>query len=48
MVPLTVTIRGFLAAGASDDADLDAMYAAWFKAVTLTSALWARPYAPGW
>lgn len=45
IVPITVTLRGFLAAGARDDEDLDAMHQAWFKAVTLTVALWARPYS---
>ncbi|MDJ1371029.1 protoglobin domain-containing protein [Gulosibacter molinativorax] len=46
VVPLTVTIRDFLAKGESDAGRLDALYHAWFKAVTLTAALWARPYAP--
>lgn len=46
IVPLTVTIRGFLETGASDSEELDAMHQAWFKAVALTAALWARPYAP--
>ena len=45
-VPITVTIRDFLAAG-TDDADaVDAMYQAWFKAVMLSVVLWARPYSP--
>lgn len=44
--PLTFTIRDFLRKGESDDGQVDAMYHAWFKAVTLTAALWARPYAP--
>ena len=48
VVPLTVTIRGFLAPHAADADDLEAMYGAWFKAVTLTAALWTRPYASGW
>lgn len=48
VVPLTVTIRPFLAAGAEDDTDLEAMYTAWFKAVTLTATLWAEPYSPSW
>lgn len=46
VVPLTVTIRDFLAKGEPDAERVDAMYQAWFKAVTLTAALWARPYAP--
>ncbi|MFD4422110.1 protoglobin domain-containing protein [Agromyces sp. NPDC058484] len=46
IVPITVTIRPFLANGEPDAAAVDAMYQAWFKAVTLTVALWAHPYAP--
>lgn len=45
-VPITVTIRDFLAAGEPDPAQVDAMYHAWFKAVTLTVVLWSRPYSP--
>lgn len=48
IVPITTTIRDFLAAGASSDADLDAMYSAWFKAVTITATLWTQPYSPSW
>ncbi|MCC6438714.1 MAG: hypothetical protein IT196_27070 [Acidimicrobiales bacterium] len=29
-----------------DHADIDAMHTAWFKAVTLTVALWSQPYDP--
>ena len=46
VVPITVTIRDFLASGATDEVELDAMYQAWFKAVTLSATLWARPYSP--
>lgn len=46
VVPITVTIRPFLEKGARDAAELDAMHQAWFKAVTLSAALWCRPYAP--
>lgn len=46
VVPITATVRGFLAAGASDAAELEAMHTAWFKAVALTVALWTRPYSP--
>ncbi|WP_396658175.1 protoglobin domain-containing protein [Microbacterium sp.] len=46
IVPITVTIRSFLESGESDATKVDAMYQAWFKAVTLTVALWAQPYAP--
>jgi Protoglobin len=44
--PITATIRDFLAGGAQDPDELDAMHTAWFKAVTLTVALWAQPYDP--
>ena len=43
---MTATIRDFLAAKGHTDAEVDAMHTAWFKAVTLTVALWAQPYAP--
>lgn len=46
IVPITVTVREFLATGAADEVELDAMHQAWFKAVTLSTALWARPYSP--
>lgn len=45
IVPITVTIREFLANGEPDASKVDAMYHAWFKAVTLSVALWAQPYA---
>lgn len=46
IVPITITIRQFLTNGTATPADIDAMSQAWFKAVTLTVALWARPYSP--
>ncbi len=50
IVPITVTIRGFLENGISDGttdaAGVEEMYQAWFKAVTLSAAIWARPYSP--
>lgn len=45
--PITATIRPFLADGGLDATDVDAMHTAWFKAVTLTVALWSQPYDPG-
>ncbi len=45
--PITATIRPFLANGAAEPADLDAMHTAWFKAVALSAALWVQPYDPG-
>ena len=44
--PITATIRPFLTNGGADEADVDAMHAAWFKAVTLTVTLWSQPYDP--
>ncbi|HQR79113.1 MAG TPA: protoglobin domain-containing protein [Actinomycetota bacterium] len=50
IVPITVTIRDFLATGVrdgvTDEAGVEQMYQAWFKAVTLSATLWARPYSP--
>lgn len=48
IVPLTATIRPFLAAQGADAEEVEAMYQAWFKSVTLTAALWAEPYSPSW
>lgn len=45
VVPLSVTMRPFLAAGGDDDERVEAMQTAWLKAVTLTAALWSQPYA---
>lgn len=46
IVPITVTIREFLAKGGADAAEVDTMYHAWMKAVTLSVVLWIRPYSP--
>ncbi|RJU00211.1 protogloblin ApPgb [Arthrobacter frigidicola] len=48
IVPLTATMRPFLAEGTSDPEELDAMYTAWFKGVTLTAILWSEPYSTSW
>jgi len=48
IVPLTVTIRPFLAEEITDANELDAVYHAWLKAVTLTASLWAEPYSQSW
>lgn len=42
--PITATIRDFLAKKGHSQADVDRMHQAWFKAVTLSTALWVRPY----
>ncbi len=46
IVPITVTIRSFLAEGESDPEQVDRMYHAWMKAVTVSVVLWTRPYSP--
>lgn len=42
--PITATIKSFLANKGHDTATVEAMHAAWFKAVTLTVILWTHPY----
>lgn len=44
IVPVTLSVREFLARDESDQDELDAMQHAWFKAVTVSVALWTRPY----
>ncbi len=44
--PITATIRPFLEGGGAGAEEVDAMHAAWFKAVTLHATVWAHPYAP--
>lgn len=44
--PITATIKDFLAKKGHGADDVERMYQAWFKAVTLSVTLWARPYAP--
>jgi Protoglobin len=46
VVPLTLTIRPFLSRKGHGAEAVDRMAQAWFKAVTLTAVLWARPYVP--
>ncbi len=45
IVPITITIRDFLAKKGHSPAEVDKMYHAWFKAVVLQVALWSQPYA---
>lgn len=45
IVPVTQTVRGFLAEAESDTNKIDEMHQAWFKAVTVSVVLWTRPYA---
>lgn len=44
--PITATMRPFLVADGHLPEQVDAMHAAWFKAVTLHATVWAQPYAP--
>jgi hypothetical protein len=44
IVPITATIKPFLANKGHLDWEVDKMYNAWFKAVTLTVILWSYPY----
>jgi hypothetical protein len=47
--PITATIRPFLAAGGHSEEQVEAMFQAWFKSITLQVALWTRPYlTEGW
>ncbi|MFI0485393.1 protoglobin domain-containing protein [Actinomadura sp. 9N215] len=43
--PITATMRPFLAKKGHGEADVERMYQAWFKAVTLQVVLWLRPYS---
>jgi hypothetical protein len=42
--PISATVRPFLAKGGHSEEQVEAMWQAWFKAVTLQVALWTRPY----
>lgn len=42
--PITATIKSFLSKKGHASETVEAMYAAWFKAVTLTVILWTYPY----
>jgi hypothetical protein len=44
IVPITVTIRDFLSKKGHSAEEVDKMYHAWFKAVTLQVILWSQPY----
>lgn len=45
IVPITLTIRAFLADGSTAPDEIDAMHNAWFKAVTISVVTWTRPYS---
>lgn len=44
IVPITATIRPFLANKGHNELEIEKMYNAWFKAITLTVTLWCYPY----
>ncbi len=44
--PITATIRDFLENGDHSAEEVDDMFHAWFKSVTLQVTLWTRPYMP--
>jgi len=43
-VPISVTMKPFLAGKGASDGEVAAMHAAWSKAVLLHAILWCRPY----
>jgi hypothetical protein len=44
IVPLTATVKPFLANKGHSEQQVEQMHQAWFKAVTLTAVLWSQPY----
>jgi hypothetical protein len=44
LVPITTTLKPFLAKGGAAPAEVDAMHQAWVKAVLLQVILWSHPY----
>ncbi|MBL8139273.1 MAG: protogloblin ApPgb [Acidobacteria bacterium] len=44
IVPVTTTLRPFLAAGGHSAAEVDRMHAAWVKSCLLQVTLWSQPY----
>lgn len=44
--PITATIRDFLENGDHSDVEVEEMFHAWFKSVTLQVTLWTQPYFP--
>lgn len=43
-IPVTTTLKPFLARKGASPADVEKMHAAWVKAVLLQSILWSQPY----
>jgi Protoglobin len=44
LVPITTTLKPFLAGGGATRDEVEAMYQAWVKAVLLQAILWSHPY----
>lgn len=44
IVPITTTIKPFLAKGGHSPDDVEKMHAAWVKSVTIQAILWSYPY----
>jgi protoglobin len=44
LVPITTTLKPFLAKHGASDSDVEAMQQAWVKAVLLQVILWSHPY----
>jgi hypothetical protein len=43
-IPISITMKPFLAKKGHGESDVEAMHAAWTKAVLLQAILWCRPY----
>jgi len=43
-IPITTTLKPFLASKGASAADVDRMHAAWVKSVLMQSILWSQPY----
>lgn len=43
-IPITTTLKPFLAKKGASDADVEKMHAAWVKSVLMQSILWSQPY----
>jgi Protoglobin len=46
IVPLTATMKPFLAMKGHSAEEVEKMHQAWFKALTLTTALWSQAFVP--
>jgi hypothetical protein len=44
LIPITTTLKPFLAEGGASPDEVEAMHQAWVKAVLLQLILWTQPY----